>query len=98
MNHTTWSEPSLCFPTGEHWHSLMYMYISDETFYAQSQIMVENVPAPPDEGREILPKIRVHFPPLFDSVRRMFRQKLCFQSPKTFTPKYMYIVVNLLEQ
>ncbi len=32
--------------------------------------------APPDEGREILPKIREHFPPLFDSVRRMFRHKL----------------------
>ncbi len=30
-----------------------------------------------DEGREILPKIRELFPPLFDSVCRMFRQKCC---------------------
>ncbi len=27
------------------------------------------------------------FPPLFDSACRMFRQKLWFQRPKTFTPK-----------
>ncbi len=48
---------------------------SDETFYTQSQIMVEKVPE------------FTFFPPLFDSVHRMFHQKLCFQSPKTFTPK-----------
>ncbi len=39
---------------------------------------------------EILPKIRELFPPLFDSVCRIFHQKLCFQSPKTFTPKMYY--------
>ncbi len=42
--------------------------ISDETFYTQSQIMVEKV-------HELLPKVRELFPPLFDSVCRMFRQK-----------------------
>ncbi len=35
------------------------------------------------------------FPPLFDSVCRMFHQKLCFQSPKTFTPKNVNKVQEL---
>ncbi len=35
------------------------------------------------------------FPLLFDSVCRMFHQKLCFQSPKTFTPKKRTDVVNV---
>ena len=44
----------------------------------------------PDEGREILPKFWEFFHHLMIltlHVRRMCDQKLCFQSPRTFTPQ-----------
>ncbi len=40
-----------------------------------------------------VPKIRELFPPLFDSVCRMFRQKSWFQSLKTFTPKTVHVLI-----
>ncbi len=79
--------------------------ISDETFYtqhAQSQIMVEKVPEFSPESlclrQGMVSRRRQRdsaensgtFVRNFDSVYRMFHQILCFQSPKTFTPKYQF--------
>ncbi len=90
---------------------------SDETFYTQSQIIVEKVPEflaeslclrqgmvtsgrcsgavvkwpvvtiPLTKAERFCRKFGNFFHLYFDSVYKMSHQKLCFQSPKAFTPK-----------